>query len=94
MLKPLEDRVLAIRFDKEEIKGGIIIPNKLQQKATKARVVAIGPGKHTENGVLVPLTVKEDDIIVFTKWGGTEITEDGKDYLVLKESDILAIVTE
>lgn len=95
MFKPLADRVLAIRFDtEEETKGGIILPNHSQEKPTKARVVAIGPGSVTENGILVPLTVKVDDIIIFTKWGGTEITEDDQDYLILKESDILATVED
>ncbi len=95
MFKPLADRVLAIRFDTEETtKGGIILPGTATEKPTKARVVAVGPGTWSSDGTVIPLTVEVGDTIIFTKWGGTEITEDGTDYLILKESDILATITE
>jgi chaperonin GroES len=94
-LTPLHDRVLVRRLDEEtKTAGGIIIPDSAKEKPTKGEVVAVGKGARDENGKIIPLDVKEGDIVLFAKWGGTEIKVDGKELLIMKESDILAIVEE
>lgn len=92
-VRPLHDRVLARRIDAEEkTAGGIIIPDTAKEKPIQAEVVAVGPGSRDDAGRLIPMEVKVGDIVLFTKWGGTEVKIDGEDLLVLKESDILGIV--
>lgn len=92
-IKPLHDRVLVRRIEEEtKTAGGIIIPDTAKEKPTRGEIIATGQGGRDENGKLVPLAVKEGDIVLFTKWGGTEIKVDGEELLIMKESDILAIV--
>jgi len=91
--RPLHDRVLVSRLESQETtKGGIIIPDTAKEKPMEGKVVAVGTGYHAEDGTVRPLAVKEGDIVVFNKWSGTEITLDGTEYLVMKESDIMGIL--
>ena len=91
--RPLHDRVLVRRLNTSETtKGGIIIPDTAQEKPMEGIVVATGSGTRDENGKLTPLDVQAKDQIVFTKWAGTEITVDGEDLLVMKESDIMGVI--
>jgi chaperonin GroES len=92
-VRPLHDRVIARRIDAEEkTAGGIIIPDTAKEKPIQAEVIAVGPGARDDAGRLIPMEVKIGDIVLFTKWGGTEVKIDGEDLLVLKESDIIGIV--
>ncbi|HOB76996.1 MAG: co-chaperone GroES [Bacteroidales bacterium] len=87
-IKPLADRVVIEPAPAEEkTAGGIIIPDTAKEKPLKGTVVAVGPGKKDE-----PMTVKAGDVVLYSKYAGTEITIDGKEYLIVKESDILAII--
>jgi len=91
--RPLHDRVLVQRV-KEESKtaGGIIIPDTAKEKPSEGKVVAVGSGTRDEHGKLNPLDVKKGDRVLFGKWGGTEVTIDGKDLLIMKESDIMGVL--
>jgi len=92
-IKPLGDRVLVEAIELEEvIKGGIVIPDSAKEKPQEAKVVAIGPGKRDDNGKLIPMDVKVGDTVLTSKYGGTEIKIDDKEYKILNASDILAIV--
>jgi len=92
-LKPLNDRVLVKRLESEEVTaGGIIIPDSAKEKPQRGKVVAAGPGKLDDKGTLVKMSVKAGDLVLFTKYAGTEIKIDGVEHLVLREDDILAIV--
>ncbi|MAV82706.1 MAG: co-chaperone GroES [Pelagibacteraceae bacterium] len=92
-LKPLHDRVLVERVSAEDrTKGGIIIPDTAQEKPMEGRVVAAGSGARNENGQIVKLDVKKGDRILFGKWSGTEVKMDGKELLIMKESDIMGII--
>jgi chaperonin GroES len=92
-VRPLNDRVLVIRLDKENrSKGGIIIPDTAKEKPQKGRVVAVGPGKRTEDGKRIPLDVKVGDHVIFSKYAGTEIKIDDIEHLFMSETDILAVV--
>ncbi len=92
--RPLGDRVLVKRVEEEaKTKGGIIIPDTAKEKPQEGEVVAVGPGARNEKGEQVALDVKAGDRILFGKWGGTEVKLNGEDLLILKESDILGIVT-
>ena len=91
--RPLHDRVLVRRLDSQETtKGGIIIPDTAKEKPMEGKVEAVGTGYISEDGKIRPLAVKEGDTIVFTKWSGTELTIDGTEFLVMKESDIMGIL--
>jgi len=91
--RPLHDRVLVERIEAEEkTAGGIIIPDTAKEKPQEGKVVAVGTGTKAEDGKVTPLDVKEGDRILFGKWSGTEVKVDGKDLLIMKESDILGIV--
>ena len=91
--RPLHDRVLVRRIDEDtKTKGGIIIPDSAQEKPSQGEVIAAGPGARDQSGALVPLDVKVGDRILFGKWSGSEIKLDGKELLVMKESDILGIM--
>ncbi|ABQ35153.1 MAG: co-chaperone GroES [Bradyrhizobium sp.] len=91
--RPLHDRVLVRRIDAEEkTKGGIIIPDTAKEKPQEGEIVAAGPGARNEQGQLVPLDVKPGDRVLFGKWSGTEVKIDGKDLLIMKESDLLGII--
>ena len=91
--RPLHDRVVVQRV-KEEAKtaGGIIIPDTAKEKPSEGKVVAVGTGTRDESGKLVPLDVKKGDRVLFGKWGGTEVTIDGKELLIMKESDIMGVL--
>ena len=92
-LKPLHDRVLVERVNSEDkTKGGIIIPDTAQEKPMEGKVLAIGGGARNENGQIVALDVKKGDKILFGKWSGTEVKIDGKELLIMKESDIMGII--
>ena len=92
--RPLHDRVVVQRVDAEEkSKGGIIIPDTAKEKPQEGKVIAVGPGARDENGKLQPLDVKAGDRVLFGKWSGTEIKLDGEDYLIMKESDIMGVLT-
>src|ERR1700722_20702366 len=92
--RPLHDRVVIRRISAEEkTAGGIIIPDTAQEKPMEGEVVAAGPGARNEAGQLVPLEVKAGDRILFGKWSGTEVKLDGEDLLIMKESDIMGIIT-
>lgn len=93
MLKPLADRVL-VKVDEEETKtkGGILLPDTAQKKSQKGTVIAIGSGKILDNGVRTSLEVKVGDRVLFAKYSGVDIEEEGENYLLLSERDILAIL--
>ena len=92
-LKPLHDRVLVERVNSEDkTKGGIIIPDTAQEKPMEGKVLAVGGGARNENGQIVALDVKKGDRILFGKWSGTELKIDGKELLIMKESDIMGII--
>jgi chaperonin GroES len=91
---PLHDRVVVRRLTAEEkTKGGIIIPDTAKEKPMEGEIVAAGPGARNEAGALVPLDVKAGDRVLFGKWSGTEVKLNGEDLLIMKESDILGIIT-
>ena len=93
--RPLHDRVVVERIDAEEkTSGGIIIPDTAKEKPMEGRVVAVGAGARDEAGKLVPLDVKVDDRVLFGKWSGTEVKLDGKELLIMKESDIMGIIDQ
>ena len=92
--KPLHDRVLVKRVASDEkTSGGIIIPDTAQEKPMEGEVLEVGSGARDENGKLVPLDVKKGDKILFGKWSGTEVKMSGEEYLIMKESDIMGIIT-
>ena len=95
MLKPLADRVIVKVLESEErTKGGIVLPDTAKEKPQEGEVKAVGPGRILENGTKVAPEVKVGDIVVFAKYGGTEVKVDGEELLILRESDILAIKPE
>jgi chaperonin GroES len=92
-IRPLHDRVLVKRVKEEEkTKGGIIIPDTAKEKPIEAKVVAVGTGRILDNGEIRPLAVKKGDLVLFGKYGGTEVKIDGQDHLILREDDILGII--
>ena len=93
-VKPLHDRVIVKRIEEEEkTKGGIIIPDTAKEKPIQGRVIAAGKGKVTDDGKVLPLEVKEGDKVLFGKYAGTEVKIDGEEHLIMREDDILAIIT-
>lgn len=94
-LVPLHDRVIIKRLDGEEVtSGGIFIPDTAKEKPSRGEVLAVGPGSKDENGNRQPLDVKEGDHVLFGKWSGTEVKIDGEELVVMKESDIFAIIKQ
>ncbi|MFQ5787028.1 MAG: co-chaperone GroES [Thermodesulfobacteriota bacterium] len=92
-VKPLYDRILVKRLETEEMtKGGIIIPETAKEKPQEGKIVSLGKGKILEDGTIRPLDVTVGNKVLFSKYGGTDITIEGEDYLILREEDILAIV--
>ena len=92
-MKPLNDRVLVKRLESEEkTAGGLFIPDAAKEKPSKGEVVACGPGKLTKDGGRAPLEVKVGDVVLFTKYAGTEIKHEGEEYLIVSQKDILAVV--
>ena len=91
--RPLHDRVLVRRVEAEEkTAGGIIIPDTAKEKPQEGEIVAVGTGTKAEDGKVTPLDVKAGDRILFGKWSGTEVKIDGKELLIMKESDIMGII--
>jgi chaperonin GroES len=91
--RPLHDRVVVKRIEADSnTAGGIIIPDTAQEKPQQGEVVAVGPGGRDDHGKLIPIDVKEKDIILFGKWSGTEVKIDGVDFLIMKESDIMGVL--
>jgi chaperonin GroES len=92
-IKPLGDRVLVRPMEEKEMKkGGIIIPDTAKEKPQEGEVTAVGPGKTTDDGKIIPLTVKKGDKVIYGKYAGTEVKLDNEDYLLLREDDILGII--
>ncbi|MFP4035404.1 MAG: co-chaperone GroES [Desulfovermiculus sp.] len=92
-LKPLHDRVLVKRLEEEEkTKGGIIIPDTAKEKPIRGEVVAAGPGKMSDDGKRMEMSVKVGDKVMFNKYAGTEIKVEGEEHLVMREDDIVAII--
>ena len=92
--RPLQDRVLVRRIEEEEkTKGGIIIPDTAKEKPSQGEVTAVGPGGRDENGKLIPIDIKVGDRVLFGKWSGTEVKLDGDELLIMKESDIMGVIT-
>lgn len=91
--RPLHDRVLIESLDSEEkTAGGIIIPDTAKEKPQEGKVIAVGPGAKSEDGKITPLDVKVGDHILFGKWSGTEVKIDGKEYSIMKETDIMGVI--
>lgn len=92
-IKPLNDRILVKRLEAEEItKGGIVLPETAKEKPKEGEVIAVGPGKMLDSGKRQSLELKKGDKIIFESYAGTEIKMDGKEYLLMKEDDVLGIV--
>ena len=92
-IRPLHDRVLVKRIEQEEqVRGGIIIPDTAKEKPQEAEVVAVGPGKLSDEGKRSPMDVKEGDRVLFGKYAGTEVKLDDQDYLIMREDDILGVI--
>jgi len=92
MLKPIGDKVVVKpKAEEEKTSGGIILPDTAKEKPQEGTVIAVGPGKVLENGERKPMSVKEGDTIIYSKYGGTEVTVDGEEYIILDEDSILAI---
>ena len=91
-ISPMADRVVIEPLEEtEEMRGGLYIPDTAKEKPQEGKVVAIGPGGRTEDGKAIPMDVKIGDIVLFGKWSGTEVKIDGKEYSIMKESDIMGI---
>jgi chaperonin GroES len=94
-VKPLNDRVLVKRMEEVQVtKGGILIPDTAKEKPIEGKVIAIGPGKMSDAGVRMALQLKEGDRVLFGKYAGTEIKTEGEEYLMMREEDILAVITD
>jgi len=92
--RPLHDRVVVRRLNAEEkTKGGIIIPDTAQEKPSEGEVIAVGPGGRDDAGKLIPIDLKPGNRVLFGKWSGTEVKIEGEDLLIMKESDIMGIIT-
>lgn len=92
--KPLQDRVVVQRLDSEQTTaGGVIIPDTAQEKPSEGKVIAVGPGQRGKDGKAATLDVKKGDKVLFGKWSGTEVQLDGEEVIVMKESDIMGILT-
>ena len=90
-LKPLGDRVIVEILEEEQTTAsGIVLPDTAKEKPQRGRILAVGPGRIDDNGNRVPLDVANGDVVIFSKYGGTEVKDSGEDYLILRESDILA----
>ncbi len=93
--RPLHDRVLLRRLEQDEkTAGGIIIPDTAQEKPMEGQIVAVGSGHRDENGKVCVLDVQAGDLVLFSKWAGTEVTIDGEELLVMKESDIMGVIED
>jgi chaperonin GroES len=91
--RPLQDRIVIRRLEGEEkTKGGIIIPDTAKEKPQEGEVVAVGPGVRDEAGNLIPMDLEAGDRVLFGKWSGSEVTIDGEDLLIMKESDVMGVI--
>ena len=94
-LRPLHDRILVERIEEEEQKvGGIIIPDSAKEKPQQGKVIAVGQGKADKDGKRIPLDVKDGDTILFGKYSGQEIKIEGSEYLIMREDEVLAVITK
>jgi chaperonin GroES len=94
-IKPLEDRILVQPLEAEQTTAsGLVIPDTAKEKPQEGKVLATGPGRIDDNGNRIPLDVAEGDVVIFSKYGGTEVKYDGQEYLLLNARDILAVVTK
>lgn len=94
-IRPLLDRLVVERLEEEtKTAGGILIPETAKEKPQKGKVLAVGEGAKDENGKRIAMDVKVGDTVLFTKWGGNDIKMDGKEYLILKESDVIGVIEE
>lgn len=92
-IRPLNDRILVQRLEEEQkTKGGIIIPDSAKEKPAEGKVVAVGPGRLNEKGERVALELKAGDMVLFSKYGGTDVKIAGEDYLIMREDDVLGVV--
>jgi len=90
-LQPLGDRILVKPLAKEEVtKGGIVLPDTVKEKPQEGEVIAVGTGKRSDKGEVIPMDVKVGDVVLYAKYGGTEIKLEGEEYMILRESDVLA----
>jgi len=93
MLKPLHNRILVERVEAEEkTASGIVIPDTAKEKPQEGKVIAVGPGSRDKQGKIIPMDVKKGDRILFAKFGGSEVRLEGKDYLIMKDDDVMGIV--
>jgi chaperonin GroES len=93
--RPLHDRVVVKRIDAEaKSAGGIIIPDTAQEKPSQGEIIAVGPGGRDESGKLIPIDLSVGERVLFGKWSGSEVVLDGKDLLIMKESDIMGVIEE
>lgn len=91
--KPLHDRIAVVPVaEDEKTQGGIIIPDTAKEKPIRGKVIAVGSGMRDKNNNIVPLDVKVGDIVVYGKWGGTEVKIDGESFVIMKESDVMGII--
>ncbi|MFW2365554.1 MAG: co-chaperone GroES [Desulforhopalus sp.] len=94
-IHPLNDRILVQRVEEvEETAGGIIIPDSAKEKPAEGKIIAVGPGKLNDAGDRVALQVKKGDTVLFSKYGGTDTTIDGENYLIMREDDVLGVIEE
>jgi chaperonin GroES len=92
-IKPLQDRILVKRIEEEEkTEGGIIIPDTAKEKPIEGKVVAVGKGKVSEDGKVIPLDLKKGDRILFGKYAGTEVKIEGEEHLIMREDDVLGVI--
>jgi len=92
-IRPLQDRILVKRIEEEEkTEGGIIIPDTAKEKPVEGKVIAVGKGKVSEDGKVMPLDVKKGDRILFGKYAGTEVKIEGEEHLIMKEDDVLGVI--
>ena len=92
-VRPLHDRLIIERIEEtEQMVGGIIIPDTAKEKPQQGTVVAVGPGRMNDDGERIPMEVKAGDRVLYGKYAGTEVSLDGNDYLIVKESDVLAVL--
>ncbi len=93
-IRPLYDRIVVKRIEeKETMQGGLYIPDSAKEKPQEAEVLAVGPGGRNDKGDRIPMEVKVGDRVIFAKYSGTEFKQDGEEYLILRDSDVLAVVT-
>ena len=94
-IKPLEDRIVAQTAEAEQTTAsGLVIPDTAKEKPQEGKVVAVGPGRVDDSGNRVPVDVAEGDVVIYSKYGGTEVSYAGEDYLILSARDVLAVVTK